>query len=192
MVLEYKAGPPAKLTYLKNAKPAAQSTPAPSVQSAPASAPAPSPTVTPDLQSVPVVAQSPENPAPPSNHRYEVVEKSTTWANAKKEAEKRGGYLAVINDAEEQETIASMISTGKKKGYWLGGFCEKDRIWKWVNNEPMNYTNWAPGQPDNYYRNENMIVMVRVRWWGNISIKLGHWADELIKSNNWGYIIEWD
>jgi hypothetical protein len=139
---------------------------------------------------VSIVAQAPANSAPLSNKRYEVVDQSTSWTKAKAEAEKRGGYLAVITSAQEQETIANMVKmTGTKRGYWLGGYCERDRIWKWVNNEPMNYTNWAPGEPNNANGGQqNKMAMMRIPYPPQ---KIGQWDDE---NNNvmYGFIIEWD
>jgi hypothetical protein len=129
------------------------------------------------------VAQSPENPAPPLNHRYEVVNKGTSWARAKSEAEKRGGYLAVINDAQEQETIANMLN--KKNNYWLGAIRE-GRGYKWVNGEPMNYTNWSPGDP--HYGSEDRILLVF-----NNRSNVWLWFDvNQSRDNNNCYIIEWD
>jgi hypothetical protein len=65
MVLEYKAGPPAKLAYLKNAKPA----PASTAQTAPAPVPTPvvqtTPTPAPAVQSASVPAATPALQAEP-------------------------------------------------------------------------------------------------------------------------------
>jgi hypothetical protein len=87
-----------------------------------------------------------------------------------------------------------MISTGKRVGYWLGGFCEKDRVWKWVNGEPWNYTNWAPGEPNNYQKkNEDKVAMLRFHL--DKKISGGPWNDATNTNNNnmdYGYIIEWD
>jgi hypothetical protein len=146
MVLEYKAGPPAKLAYLR---------------------------------STTVAAGPSENSDSISGKRYEVVEKGMDWTKAKAEAEKRGGHLAVITNAEKNETIANMISTGKKSGYWLGGVREKG-VWKWVNNESMDYTNWELGanrHPDSW---DKMIIFKSGQW-----NRFGNYIKD------YGYIIEW-
>jgi len=129
-----------------------------------------------------------------SNKRYELVNKLLSWTGAKLEAERRGGYLAVITSQQEQNTIEDLI---KKKGnvhaYWIGGYCEKDRIWKWINNEPMNYTNWGPGEPNNYQRRQDKMRIMRdpyVSTTGH-SVRFGQWDDDANNSNS-GYIIEYD
>jgi hypothetical protein len=76
--------------------------------------------------------------------RYEVVTQALTWADAKAEAERRGGHLAVITSAAEQSAIESLLTRGES--YWIGGYCESDWVWKWVTGEPMNYTNWGSGK----------------------------------------------
>jgi hypothetical protein len=137
------------------------------------------------------VAQTPATSAPISNKRYEVVDKEKmTWASAKAEAESRGGYLAVITSAQEQETIENMVMmSGTKYGYWLGGFRDRGG-WKWVNNEPMKYKNWAPGEPNNEFGLQDRMYLVRIHW--DSRRKTGQWYDKDPNSLDLGYIIEWD
>jgi hypothetical protein len=160
MVLEYKAGPPAKLAYLRSTTAQATS----------------------QTASVQTSASTPENPDSISGKRYEVVNKKMSWENAKREAESRGGYLAVITSAEEQKTIRN-LGLKLNERYWLGGFRE-DRVWKWVNGEPFNYKNWQPGEPNNSGGNEDKIEMMP----GNM---LCRWNDNNRNMKNY-FIIQWD
>ena len=128
----------------------------------------------------------------PDDGRYEVVNQSSSWADAKREAERRGGYLAVITSDAEQRTIESLIRNGTRDRYWIGGYCESDRDWKWVTGERMSYTNWAPEAPNNYMNDENYVSICRLpdnRW----VFLLGQWEDEgELGGRNNGYIIEFD
>jgi hypothetical protein len=125
--------------------------------------------------------------------KYEVVNQSLSWTDAKREAERRGGYLAVITSAEEQKTIEALVtSNGSMNLYWIGGQCESDRVWKWVTGERMNYTNWGPGENNNSGVNDIRMSFTRqpFTFQGN-SINLGQWAD-VPNGRSYGYIIEWD
>jgi TolB-like protein len=158
----------------------------PPVAAAPA---APVPTVVPE--------PAPATSAPLLNKRYEVVNQSLSWTDAVIEAERRGGYLAVITSAQEQNTIANMLATygGDKKAYWLGGYRDTNNRFVWITNEAMNYTNWAPGEPNSTIGEQDKISMVRLPY--RQSVSLGQWDDEANDlrgsgpgSN--GFIIEWD
>ena len=110
--------------------------------------------------------------------RYEVVDEQLNWADAKREAERRGGYLAVITSAEEQRTIERLITS--RNSYWIGGYCENDWVFKWVTGERMSYTNWVPGEPNRSGRAMQLWTSNNYRW------------DDDNAATRRGYIIEWD
>jgi hypothetical protein len=103
-----------------------------------------------------------------NGHFYEVVPAAggITWGNASLAATKRGGYLATITSAEENDfvfNLADQDPTMWNGGYgpWLGGIqptgsAEPAGGWSWVTGEPFIYQNWAPGQPNNN-QNEDRI-----------------------------------
>ncbi|CAL1580349.1 unnamed protein product [Knipowitschia caucasica] len=58
-------------------------------------------------------------------------------------------HLLIINDIDEQQYIQKSI-TGKTY-FWLGlTDIEKENEWKWVDGTVPEFTNWKPGQPDNW------------------------------------------
>ena len=124
-------------------------------------------------------------PASSSNNRYEVVNQAMTWENAKLEAERRGGYLAVITSAQEQSTIESLVNRdGTMNNYWLGGYRNTNNTFVWITGEPMSYTNWYPGEPNNGLGGiENRIELSRYANW--------QWND-ISQSDYFGFIIEWN
>ena len=125
--------------------------------------------------------------------RYEVVNQALSWTDAKAAAERAGGHLAVITSAEEQRTIEALVtSNGTRNVYWIGGYCESDRVWKWVTGERMSYTNWGPGEPNNNGGNEIRMSFTRqpFTFQGN-RILFGQWVDEVNGRSN-GYIIEYN
>jgi len=111
-----------------------------------------------------------------NGHRYELVEEMLTWKEANLEAQKRGGHLAVITSAEEQEFILELIAGGSKNVYWLGGQRTGNR-WNWVTGEAFDYKNWTPQQPDNWQGGQNKMVIMRVVNPGLPEAQIGQWDD---------------
>ncbi|TVR03877.1 MAG: hypothetical protein EA398_03745 [Deltaproteobacteria bacterium] len=64
-----------------------------------------------------------------------------------------GGTLASIGNAEVDVWIRSRMGD---ISYWIGLFtrnsCDRcdNRTWEWVDGRPVTYTNWAPGEPNNF------------------------------------------
>ena len=139
-----------------------------------------------------------------NNHWYEAISLETgiDWFAAKAAAEARSGYLATSTSATENTFIFDLVKDSKFwhndisniLGPWLGGYqfdktAEPAGHWRWGTTEPCSYTNWAPGEPNN--------------WWGGIEDHLqflGYglnnpqptWNDRYASSLEKGYIIEWD
>lgn len=87
------------------------------------------------------------------------------WENSNKLAQKVGGHLVTLNDAEENRFVydlfkddkrfMSFLEDGQQFGPWIGlvqpaGSVEPRGGWKWVTNEPVSFSNWSNGQPNNY------------------------------------------
>jgi len=154
-----------------------QPPPAPTVQSA---------TTTPAATTPAAVTTTTDNVIFWENngHSYLLVDKVQSWTSAKSEAERRGGYLAVITSEEEQRFIMQLIQKhGNKMKYWLGGY--RKGTWQWVTGESFSYKNWGPGQPDNSSGQQDKLVINQG----------GNWDDVNPYNSNdpsIGYIIEWD
>jgi hypothetical protein len=107
-----------------------------------------------------------------NGHFYEAVfaPSGITWASAQALAVGRGGYLATITSAAENNFVYGLISgdlsywhvTGTEAwGPWLGGLqpvgsAEPAGGWTWITGEAFSYQNWAALQPNNN-QNENRI-----------------------------------
>ncbi|XP_015253784.1 PREDICTED: collectin-12-like isoform X1 [Cyprinodon variegatus] len=68
---------------------------------------------------------------------------------ASKFCKNMSSHLLIINDNEEQQFIKNSVLN---KGYfWLGlTDKEEENVWKWVDGTIPVFTNWKPGQPDNW------------------------------------------
>jgi hypothetical protein len=106
---------------------------------------------------------------PATGHYYEAIYvapggSGITWDDAKAATESLSyngwrGYLATVTSQSENDFLVSTFGTATLHGYWLGGFqpagsTEPDGNWQWVTGEAWSYTNWQPGEPNNYYMGE--------------------------------------
>jgi hypothetical protein len=130
-----------------------------------------------------------------NGHRYEVINETMSWTASSAEAARRGGYLAIITDVEEQAVIEDVIAkNGTKNNYWLGGYFNGDS-WVWVDGTPFSYTHWASIEPSG--AGEDRLAIIRIspdvsKWrpgeWGdmpNTNVGTGPWWDI-------GFIVEFD
>lgn len=99
------------------------------------------------------VAVSAVNPA--TGNIYYMSNAAMTWPEAGAWATGLGGYLAAIGDQSEQEwLVQSLLPSATDGGAWIGlrqalGGVEPDGGWEWSNGQPVTFTNWQPGKPDN-------------------------------------------
>ncbi len=97
-----------------------------------------------------------------NGHWYEAIDGAYTWAEAEGLAGSmlfNGvlGHLATLTSAAENDFVWSLDNDLYK--YWLGGYRVSDNetpdpqddIWGWITGEPWEWTNWAPGYPNEYY-----------------------------------------
>ena len=125
----------------------------------------------------PTVIINPEN-----GHRYEYVRLSEaiSWHDAVTTAENAGGYLATITDATEADIVTTLLSQEGDEA-WLGASDEEEEgTWTWITDEPWDYTNWYPGEPNDGYPNEDYLLAMHVAG--------GRWVD--VWDSNYGLIIE--
>lgn len=69
--------------------------------------------------------------------------------DAKLFCEDKGSMLVVIETKEEQQFIKKQ--TNSKGNFWIGlTDSEEEHVWKWMDGTHLSFTNWKPGQPDNW------------------------------------------
>ena len=144
-----------------------------------------------------------------NGHHYEVFDIPLDWVQAQQYCWALGGNLAAIESAEEQRFVESLL--GIMNCYWLGGIRDYNRGWDWYWMQPyekIRYTNWAPGQPDNYcgaweqnlQSGEHVLMMYNFRN-PNAHAAKGEWndirpdgecaGDSFYGVQNFGFICEW-
>ncbi len=105
-----------------------------------------------------------------NGHQYAVIAhpEGILWAAAKAEAEAKGGHLATVTTPEEQTLVTSLAKGAADQLPWLGGMqpsgsAEPDGGWVWVAGEPMLFSGWSPGQPNNA-GNEDAMICDTMGW----------------------------
>jgi len=92
---------------------------------------------------------------PANGHTYQRFDTFLEWPAAKDACASLGGHLATITSQAENDWIQSNFGNN----VWLGGIKIQGWAWSWVTGEKWNYSNWAPGEPNNYCSNEIYVGM---------------------------------
>ncbi|MCD6250553.1 MAG: PEP-CTERM sorting domain-containing protein [candidate division Zixibacteria bacterium] len=137
-----------------------------------------------------------------NDHWYAVMAEDAYWHDAysmSRTVEQAGqfGYLATITSQAENDFIFNSVTSGVTNPsildeYYLGGYWDDD--WSWITGEDFSYTNWAPGEPNNWAsdggNNEPAIAM-----WGHgttHSLRVpGMWNNEEADAFTFWSIVEW-
>ncbi|HTO09840.1 MAG TPA: C-type lectin domain-containing protein [Myxococcota bacterium] len=71
-----------------------------------------------------------------------------SWTDAEAYATSLGGHLVVIDDQAEQDALVAQF--GGTEPFWIGlTDTQIEGTFMWVNGDPLTYTNWLPGEPNN-------------------------------------------
>ena len=79
-------------------------------------------------------------------------------------------HMVTINSEEENNFLANALYSYGSEWTWLGLTDEyEEGNWQWVTGEPLSYTSWAEGQPNN---------TGGVEHYANINSNSGEWHDD--------------
>jgi len=79
---------------------------------------------------------------------YKYVRANVSWHEAKQRCENMGGTLVIIENPRQQEFLAELL--GNDSAYVLIGLTDEGHAneWRWVDDSPAEFTNWAKGEPN--------------------------------------------
>lgn len=105
--------------------------------------------------------------------------------------ESMGGHLAVINSQEENDYIFQYLQGNDYETAFFGySDREEEGVWKWVYGD-SDYTNWAPGQPNNGAVNPGGEKEHYAHFFTDAD-RAGMWNDAPFGSNSKYIVCEWE
>jgi hypothetical protein len=100
-----------------------------------------------------------------NGHHYYCSLQQATWPYARQVCEDNGGYLAVINSDAENTYLANLLTL---QSAWIGCYDERNEgTFEWVNGDPLSYTNWYPGQPNNFNGGQDYVELLNNGQWND-------------------------
>jgi MYXO-CTERM domain-containing protein len=88
---------------------------------------------------------------PSNNHSYHLLT-TNTWTASEAEAVSLGGHLVTINDVTENDWVFNNFANfgSVSRSLWIGlNDVASEGTFVWVSGEPVTYTNFAAGEPNN-------------------------------------------
>jgi hypothetical protein len=96
---------------------------------------------------------------------YRYVQLAKTWTDAQADCQAWGGSLVSINSAAENALIDTIRA---RNTVWLGfNDLAVEGTFVWVNGDPVTYTNWDGGEPNNSNGVEDCAQMWRTKGYWN-------------------------
>lgn len=140
---------------------------------------------------------------PTNGHFYLDVHRpaGVTWQAGENHALALGGHLATITSASENTFVFGLVSSPtywkvasnptRILGPWLGGFQppgsgEPLGSWTWLTGEPWSFSNWSPGEPNNWQGNQED----HLQFFTLGTVPAPKWNDLTGGSLMLGYVIE--
>lgn len=113
-----------------------------------------------------------------------------TFWEAQDYCEGRGGYLAKIDNDDENEAIYDYVfyDRGLESAYFGLTDESSEGSWYWSDGSESTYTNWLSGQPDNQHNNENYALF----YYKDSPYKWNDGDFGKDKNGTVTFIIEWD
>ena len=135
-------------------------------------------------------------PAPtPVAHTYEVVKADVSWTQAQQAAIAKGGYLVVLNSAEELDRVINEAGFAGITRIWIG--CQRiNGIETWERDNGGYAIPWAKGEPT-YVDVNDQVSEDYVMLWNNNGWACNDNRDDPCKdypqmySGTMGYVIEY-
>ncbi|MFC1672323.1 Ig-like domain-containing protein, partial [Planctomycetota bacterium] len=95
-------------------------------------------------------------------HYYHFPGTWPNWQSAQADSAVLGGHLATISSVEEDEFVWRL---GGYMNFWIGlTDAAQEGVFEWVNDEDVTYTNWSPGEPDDWGYEDYGVYWYGLKW----------------------------
>lgn len=116
-----------------------------------------------------------------TGHRYVTVS-GASWLQAERLANELGGHLVSISSEAENtwivENFLSQAGSPDQLSIGLNDFAVENAF-RWSDHEPVTFTNWAAGEPNNDLNNEDVTTLRSNGTWNDMPNS--YWAFALIE-----------
>jgi hypothetical protein len=93
------------------------------------------------------------------NHGYYRSSDAYRWPIANNTTMSIGGHLTTFNSAAENNFILDKVINAYGYFSWIGFMRSNIQSgFEWVTGDPVNYTNWGPADPNNYFGTTGSLV----------------------------------
>ena len=102
--------------------------------------------------------------------RYHYVKELKTWAEAQSYCREKFTDLATVDNQDDNDRMQSVLEDSAVQA-WIGLY-DDTKLWNWaLGNEDFNieFSPWAPNQPNNFQSKEACVVIKENKAWGDIS-----------------------
>ncbi|XXT20353.1 C-type lectin domain-containing protein [Sorangium sp. So ce429] len=91
-----------------------------------------------------------------NGHDYLFCDGQESWTDAKATCASQGMSLLTLSDAEEEAWVVNLASSYSTQKWWTGlNDRASEGSFGWDSGEPLSYSNWYPGEPNNAGSNED-------------------------------------
>ena len=88
-----------------------------------------------------------------------------TWPDAKAVCQSNGGFLADVNSPGENSFLANLLTI---QSAWIGlSDINSEGNFEWCSGQPVAYTNWYPGQPNNFNGDQDYVELLSTGQWND-------------------------
>lgn len=103
-----------------------------------------------------------------NGHWYQHHTAQMSWHEAQLTAKSLGGHLVTIQSQDENDFVHDLMPTDANEA-WIGlreEFCggEPDG-WFWENQEPVNWLNWSPNEPNGMILEDHAAMYAQTGQW---------------------------
>ena len=96
---------------------------------------------------------------PANGHGYTLTDDWSTFTEYEAQAVAWGGHLVTINDQDEQNWL---YETFGEFDYLIGiNDLDEEGDFVWVSGQPVTYTNWCSGEPNDVNEGEDVVAMIK-------------------------------
>lgn len=135
------------------------------------------------------------------HHYFIYNDNRGSWENAAERCVARGGYMAVINDSEENEFLYKYILSMDFDGAFFGLVRDDSKNWRYLGGDTSDFEDWGenskgikePNDQDGQSKYASMNIHMNNGHWDDVEYgKQVYTPEGMPYKNLYTYICEWD